>query len=142
MLVITFLIFSFGADFCYDYSVWKFPNGSNKNECYKPGPNGESWYTDLRNCKLHPSTVTKEECKQRGDDFFYCQHSHTCIHSKFTCDGVFNCIEGKIVLIDYYNESNSFKIFTGEDEDYKMCKKLQSVKYSPEATIKCQENKR
>ena len=94
MLVLTFLIFSYRADFCYDYSVWKYPNGSNKHECYKPGPIGESWYTELRNCKMHPSRVTKEQCKQRGNEFFYCQHSQTCIHSKFTCDGVFNCIEG------------------------------------------------
>ena len=55
---------------------------------------------------------------------------------------VFSIVLKVIYLINHDNESNSFKIFTGEDEDYKMCKKLQSVKYSPEATIKCQENKR
>ena len=88
------IIFSSEAGFCYDYSVWKYRNGSNKHECYNPGTIGESWYTDLRNCKLHPSNVTKEECKKNGNDFFYCEHSQTCIGSKYICDGVINCIEG------------------------------------------------
>ena len=96
IFILTLLLFSNEADFCYDYSVWKFPNGSNKHECYESGPIGASWYNELRNCKLHPLNVTKEDCDEKGNDFFYCQHSQICIGSNYICDGVSIVLKVKI----------------------------------------------
>ena len=121
-----------GTDFCHDYGFWRANchNASNAkkfthatqcssymaksieelgNECYY-----NSWKSfNKPNC---PNSASKEGCKEKGNNYFYCHLSQTCIDSAKKCDGVVHCIKG-------------------EDEDAEICSHL----FHDSATLTCIE---
>ena len=81
------------------------------NECTN------SWYPPIQqNC---PNSSNEEECSKKGDNYFYCYLSKTCIDWDKLCDGVVHCI-------------------MGEDETLKNC--TDTAQYPPNAKEKCSDS--
>ena len=137
--IFTFLdhYFSFshpdGVDFCHDYSFWKTNcfNGSDATEythasqcsTYDSVKSIEELGEDCSNSYEPwgrkpncPNSSTEKECSIKGNDYFYCKNSKTCIKSTTKCDGVVHCIKG-------------------EDEALEECKHL----FHQSATLNCIE---
>ena len=79
-----------------------------------------SWepYTIKPNC---PNSANEEECLNKGDNYFYCHLSKTCIGRDKLCDGIVHCIMG---------EDETLKNCTDLDDDL-------SETFPPNANEKC-----
>ena len=76
-----------------------------------------SWepYAIKPNC---PNSANEEECSNKGDNYFYCHLSKTCIDRDKLCDGIVHCIRG-------------------EDESFERCRNEFSVMFPKSATVQC-----
>ena len=108
------------ADFCNDYSFWRAHchNGSNIDK-YTHATQCSSYQTksieelgidcsnswkpiNLPNC---PNSANKEDCSEKGDKYFYCHLSKTCIDRDKLCDGIVHCIMGEDETLKNCTES-------------------------------------
>ena len=130
-------------DICHDYSYWR-------NRCYQVSDEKRNIYTHAIQCSTYdttksveelgndcsnswglitgsklncPNSSTKKSCTEKGNGFFYCQISKTCIENIKVCDGVVHCIKG-------------------EDEDLDTCKPFFSEMFPKDATVECIEANR